>query len=206
MRPTFIALLALGVCLPLGCGKKKPDKQANQPESNPPNQPQAKPKPNLIFDPIDESHFKIEKAIRGQLKKTTGELTKADLEQITELDLSDSQLTDISPLVWLTGMTKLSLKNNKLTDGQLKHLAGLTKLQRLILGQNQFTDISPLANLTQLVALRIQSNQITNLRVLRGLTQLKRISLDNNPDLKKEEVDKLRSALPDCEIHGAPTK
>ena len=44
MKPTLIALLALGVCLPFGCGKKKPDKQANQPESNPPNQPQAKPK------------------------------------------------------------------------------------------------------------------------------------------------------------------
>ena len=44
MKATLMALLALGVCLPLGCGKKKPDKQANQPESNPPNQPQAKPK------------------------------------------------------------------------------------------------------------------------------------------------------------------
>ena len=31
MKTTLIALLALGVCLPFGCGKKAPKQQADQP-------------------------------------------------------------------------------------------------------------------------------------------------------------------------------
>jgi Leucine-rich repeat (LRR) protein len=37
----------------------------------------------------------IEVAIREELKKPTGELTKADLEKVTNLDLSGRQLTEV---------------------------------------------------------------------------------------------------------------
>ena len=42
-----------------------------------------------ISDPI------VEKAIRKQLKKPTGKLTKADLEKVTLLSLSSNQLTEV---------------------------------------------------------------------------------------------------------------
>ena len=42
MKPTLIALLALGLCLPLGCGKKAPEQQVNQ---SPPTPPVKKPEP-----------------------------------------------------------------------------------------------------------------------------------------------------------------
>jgi len=40
----------------------------------------------------------VEKAIRKELKKPTGELTKADLEKVTWLELQDNQLTNVKGL------------------------------------------------------------------------------------------------------------
>ena len=51
----------------------------------------------------------IEAAIRGAAKKPTGELTKADLEKVTELRLRLSKLTDVRGLERLTHLTSLSL-------------------------------------------------------------------------------------------------
>ena len=46
MRP-ICGLLALSLALLIGCGKKTPKQQANQPETNSPTQPPAKPKMEL---------------------------------------------------------------------------------------------------------------------------------------------------------------
>jgi len=67
----------------------------------------------LIADPI------VEKAIRKELKKPTGELTKADLEKVTELNLRYKQLTSVTGLGKLTQLTELSLY----------HIPDLTKAQ-----------------------------------------------------------------------------
>jgi len=40
----------------------------------------------------------VEAAIRKELKKPTGELTKADLEKVTALSLYNNQLTDVKGL------------------------------------------------------------------------------------------------------------
>ncbi len=44
---------------------------------------------SLIADPI------VEKAIREELKKPTGELTEPDLEKVTMLGLGDNELTEV---------------------------------------------------------------------------------------------------------------
>jgi Leucine-rich repeat (LRR) protein len=74
----------------------------------------------------------LEKAIREHLKETrgvmpTGELTKADLEKVTELNFFGNQLTEVPKgLEKLTNLTYLSLRTNKLTD-----VTGLEKLPQL---------------------------------------------------------------------------
>jgi len=50
----------------------------------------------------EESAKIIEAAIRKAAKKPTGELTKADLEKVTELSLDDNQLTEVKGLEKLT--------------------------------------------------------------------------------------------------------
>ena len=53
-----------------------------------------------------EAKAAIEVAIRKAAKKPTGELTKADLEKVTELHLQDNQLTEVPK--GLEKLTKLT--------------------------------------------------------------------------------------------------
>ena len=76
----------------------------------------------------------VEKAIRKQIKKPTGELTEADLEKVTRLDIRDNGLTDVKGLEKLTQLTSLDLRDNKLTD--VKVLEKLTQLTYLDLSNN----------------------------------------------------------------------
>ena len=82
----------------------------------------------------EEQSAIIEKAIREELEKPEGELTKVDLEKVTSLGLGSSQLTDVSSLSGLTQLVGLGLQKNKLTD--VSALAGLTKLRLLGLEDN----------------------------------------------------------------------
>ena len=77
----------------------------------------------------------IEAAIRETLNKPTGELTKADLEKMTTLDLDGNQLTEVP-----------------------KGLEKLTQLKKLYLWENRLTDVKGLEKFDQLKELELQSN------------------------------------------------
>ena len=64
---------------------------------------EAKSAPVNIADPI------VEKVIRAQLKKLTGELTQGDLEKVPGLSLESHQLIDVKDLEKLTQLEWLSL-------------------------------------------------------------------------------------------------
>ena len=64
----------------------------------------------------------------------TGELTKADLENVTVLNLDFNKLTSVKGLENFTQLQELSLYDNNLTD--LSGLEKLTKLNRLSLSFN----------------------------------------------------------------------
>ena len=89
----------------------------------------AQPSVKAEFNPI------IEKEIRRILKKSTGKLTKADLEKVTELYIRHTQLTEVS-----------------------KGLEKLTQLKGLNLEDTQLTDVKGLEKLTQLRYLELQNN------------------------------------------------
>ena len=80
----FLLILAL-----VGCGKKD-DGNTGVVKTNLPS-PKATAE-KLIADPI------VEKAIRKQLKKPTGKLTKADLKKVTEINLYNNQRTGVKGL------------------------------------------------------------------------------------------------------------
>ena len=76
-----------------------------------------------------ESAKEIEKAIRKSFKKATGELTRADLEKVTLMDLDHFrfrrriQLTDVKGLEKLTQLKTLNLRSNPdLTKAQIAEL------------------------------------------------------------------------------------
>ena len=183
---------------------------------------------NWVSDPSDPNNVKVEKQIRGAIKKPTGELTKADLEkvmslnlfqnrlievpkglekltQLTEVNLTRNQLTDVKGLENLMQLKELDLQFNQLTD--VKGLENLTQLKELSLMNNELTELPKgLENLTQLTHLILIYNKLTDVKGLEKLTQLKVLSLRHNPDLTKAQIDELKKALPECDIRSNPTK
>jgi len=85
-------LLICAVVALVGCGKK------DDPNTGVVNPNESSPKvvPANIADPI------VEKAIRLEINKPEGELTKADFERVTVLFLINTQLTNANALVGLT--------------------------------------------------------------------------------------------------------
>ena len=157
----------------VGCGGRKEEGDAESETVMEEQDTAIKP---LITDPI------VEKAIREELKKPTGELTEADLEKVTRLALIRKQLTEVPKgLEKLNQLTYLNLYDNQLTD--VKGLEKLTKLKWLDLAGNKLTELP---------------------KGLEKLTQLTRLSLRDNPDLTKAQIDELRKALPKCRISPRP--
>ncbi len=157
VKALYAVLLAL--VMGVGCGKK----EAESPKVS-------------LNSPI------VEKAIRKELKKPTGELTEADLGKVTKLDLTLSKITDaeIRELTKLKQLAKLWFGFTKITDVGLKEVTKLQRLEHLSLFScKQITDkgLKELVNLKQLRALYLN---LTNVSVA--------------------GVAELQKALPECEI------
>ena len=145
----------------------------------------------------DEQAKVIEAAIRKELKKPTGDLTKADLEKVTLLDLIEYELTDVKgQLADVKGVEKLTqLKDLYLSENQLtkvpKGLEKLSRLTTLSLYENQLTDVKGLEKLTQLRVLDLSSNQLTDVKGLEKLTQLRVLDLHGNQLTDVKGLEKL---------------
>ena len=85
-------LLICAVVALVGCWKKEAPKGGIRVKVQQSTPYQELPKAavgKLIADPI------VEKAIREELKKPTGEFTEADLEKVTKLNLENNKLTEV---------------------------------------------------------------------------------------------------------------
>ena len=74
------------------------------------------------------------------------------------------RLQDIAVLAKLTNLTELNLTDSGVTDLQL--IAGLQKLQILEMSETRITDVAPLTNLTALQNLNLGGTQIADLHIL----------------------------------------
>jgi Leucine-rich repeat (LRR) protein len=120
----------------------------------------------------------LEEALRTILDKPEGEIYPSDFEGITELDLSDKGIKDITPLSRLTGVTSLYLNKNEISD--LSPLSGLNNIRVLVLSQNKIEDITPLSELNGIESLVLGHNEIKDLTPLSDLVTLKLLSLNDN--------------------------
>ena len=92
-------------------------------------------------------------------------------------------------------MTILHLPKRKLTN-----LKRLCQTAKSIVG-NKTDQISFIGSFCGL-----SGNQLTSVKGLENLTELRKLSLDFNPDLTKAQIDELQKALPNCKINSNPTK
>tara|TARA_B100000029_G_scaffold492509_1_gene553869 strand:- start:65 stop:730 length:666 start_codon:yes stop_codon:yes gene_type:complete len=131
----------------------------------------------------EESAKVIEAAIRKAAKKPRGELTKADYEKVTVLELYENQLTSVKGLEKLTQLKKLDIHDNKLTS-----VEGLEKLK-------------------QLEGLHLNDNpDLTRAQIDELKKALPKCKIYSDFDLTKAQIDELQKALPKCTIFSNPTK
>ncbi len=131
-----------------------------------------------VSDPSDENNVKIEAAIRQEINKPDGKLTKSDLESVLKLSFEDQRLTSVA--------------------GLERH----TNLKVLYLYKNGLTNVAGLENFTNLEILGLEDTQLVNIDGLMKLTNLRRLNLVDNNQLSEAQVDELRKALPNCKIYG----
>ena len=183
--------------------KATSEKETRDPE--PSVTPKAELKKPLTKEESARHAKGIEAAIREAAGKPTGKLTKVDLEKVTKLNLSNKQLTKVPKgLEKLMQLTKLDLSYNELTD--VKGLEKLTKLTKLDLGINKLTDVKGLEKLTKLEELDFDFNQLADVKSLMKLTRLTELVLVDNPTLTKAQIAELKKALPKCDIYSSHTK
>ena len=129
-------LVMMAAVVLVGCSKDTPEtSQAAEAEpqvaSKPTPEPTPEPDPvspadeKLIADPF------VEKAVRKSLEKPEGELTVADLEKVTGLELGGTQITDagLKDLAKLKKLYELNLAGTQITDTGLKDVAKLKNLE-----------------------------------------------------------------------------
>ena len=173
---------------------------------------------------VQESHAAIIASIRERIRKPEGELTQADYDRVTFLNLQGKGLVDISPIRKLTRLKQLRLDYNDLTDisplasavgidkleltgNRLKSLApvaNMKTLRWLTFARNEVADLSRLAGLTGLEFISCYVNPITDVSALHGLTRLRKVKLQGNP-VPETKLAKARLALPECDVQWQAT-
>ena len=177
-------LVMMAAVVLVGCSKDTPEtSQAVEAEAqvirapSPERDPVSTVNEKLIADPI------VLSAVHNSIEKHVGKLNEKDLENVTDLKLIDTQITDagLKDVAKLHNLERLNLINTGVTDTGLKEVAKLEKLNSLNLKFTQITDagLKDVAKLQKLEVLYLNNTQIT-----------------------KTGVAELRKALPNCEIEG----
>lgn len=92
-----------------------------------------------------------------------------------------------------------TVEANGLGITDISKVAGFTNIKHLDLSKNNISNISALSSLTSLETLDLSSNKLSDVSALHSLTNLRQLWLRGN-DLSAEQIEALRTALPDCYI------
>lgn len=111
--------------------------------------------------------------------KTIQVLT-SEISSITELDLSGSEITNLTGLENFTGLTNLNLSRNSITS--IEPITGLTTITNLNLSgnQSQISDVDKLSSLTNVADLNMSSSKITSVDFMSSLNNLQKLDVSGN--------------------------
>jgi len=143
----------------------------------------------IVFD--DDA---LEAYVRAAIGKPEGDITVADAEQVTELELSQMgvekdqpYIHNLTALQYFKNLTYLGLgyavqnANDPLLPVDITPLAGLTRLESLQMGGVVIDDLSALSGLQNLMSLTVfNGEQPLDLSPLAQLTNLEALTLRNN--------------------------
>ncbi len=98
---------------------------------------------------------------------------------ITDLDLSEMGIRDISALANCQFLTRLNLSGNEVSD--LSPLMNLQYLQYLDISYNRVSDLRPLMGVDSLTFLNVSGNSVSSTSPLTMMNGLSSLYLDGNP-------------------------
>ena len=129
----------------------------------------------------------LEAMVRGIMGRPEGDITAAQAEAVTELNLSfelrrylpgAAQIQNIGGLEYFKNLEHLDLSFHAISD--ISPLAGLTKMVSLSLSGNPVADVAPLGGLTNLKLLSLSGCSAKDYGVLSSLTGLELLALDHS--------------------------
>jgi len=157
---------------------------------------------NVVFtNPV------FERMVRSQMGILEGNITVAEAEAVSELNLKQKddvqeseKIRDLSDLKYFINLTKLDIYNNAIEDisilsdltkleileapknniSDISALSGLNKLKHAVFWQNQICDLGPVSSLTNLEVLSITDNRVSDISPLSNLTKLHCLELRGN--------------------------
>ena len=109
-------------------------------------------------------------------------------------------ISTITGLDRLTELEELNLRGNEITNLYPFEISGVrTSLRILNLADNYIDEIGSLTALSAVEELDLSGNGIVEPNALMQLRTLRKLNLSGNP-LSEEQIERLRTALPECEI------
>ncbi|MCE5187802.1 MAG: leucine-rich repeat domain-containing protein [Eubacteriales bacterium] len=145
-------------------------------------------------DAIEFNDDVLESLVRESMKKPTGDITVADAEAVTDLEMQmqgvdpdQPYIHDLSALRYFTNLTYLGLgyavlnADDPTAPIDISPLAGMSKLESLQLGGLVIDDLSIVANMPNLKSLTVfGGGKLSDLLPLSGLTRLQALTLRGN--------------------------
>lgn len=111
------------------------------------------------------------------------------LEELDEIELSESAINDLEGVEYCIYTLILDLSSNRISDISL--LENLDRLQELNLSNNRIVDIDVLTNMRQLCSLDLSNNSITDVSPLFEMEKLEYADLTGNK-IPLRQISRLR--------------
>ena len=108
----------------------------------------------------------------------TLEIRTDAMTEITQLDLSNCQISDLSGIEKFTSLVDLNLSKNTISD--ISDLSNLGSLKTLNLSNNTINNINNISALTTLTNLNLNSNKISDITPISKLINLQVLDVSNN--------------------------
>jgi LPXTG-motif cell wall-anchored protein len=139
----------------------------------------------------------LKNAIKRQLKIDHRDIYTDDMEKLTFLDVSYSEIRDLTGIELAVNLVDLMLYGNKIED--LSPLANLTNLLFLDLDENMITSLDDLRELKNLETLFLAFNKIEDIQILKEFPKLTNVTLYGNEGLDftkgSEDAEVLKSLI-----------
>ena len=136
---------------------------------------------NIFAQGVEIPDPNLREAIRQTLELADDiPITKAIMENLTELTAWSKNIQDLTGLEHATYLNHLAIRYNKIQD--LRPIANLIHLRGLLLTENPISDLTPLSNLINLRSLALDGCQhITDISPLQNLVNLRKLFIQRTP-------------------------